>query len=175
MNSETTAAAAGQRGVLRPDPFAMKPFCGYHIADYFQHWLSFSERAKKGGRGEGEKLLPKIFHVNWFRKDAKGIFLWPGYRENARVLKWIFERTTGTSGGKSKVTPIGYVPESGSLDLTGLKISDDTMDELLRVDKEEWLGEVKRYGEFLQTLGPKLPKGLTNELQDLHKRLEASS
>jgi len=161
MNSETTAAATGQRGVLRPDPFAMKPFCGYHIGDYFNHWL------KTGTKTTPDKL-PKIFHVNWFRKSA-GKFLWPGFGENARVLKWIFERTSDDA--QAIETPIGYLPQLSGLDLSGLKIDADILKELLKVDPDEWLSEVTRYREFFSTLGNKLPDGIKKQADGLEERL----
>eukprot|EP01102_Stenamoeba_stenopodia_P019348 TRINITY_DN728_c0_g1_i1.p1 TRINITY_DN728_c0_g1~~TRINITY_DN728_c0_g1_i1.p1 ORF type:complete len:368 (+),score=79.21 TRINITY_DN728_c0_g1_i1:961-2064(+) len=170
MNSETTAAAAGKRGVLRPDPFAMKPFIGYHVGDYFNHWLSVGKNAPD------PKKLPKIFHVNWFRKNAKGGFMWPGYRENARVLKWIFDRTgnNGEASVGAKETPIGYVPDVDALDVEGLDISKDTMQELLRIDSSEWLSEVTRYEDFLNSVGSKLPAALRQELDGLRSRLNAT-
>jgi phosphoenolpyruvate carboxykinase (GTP) len=162
MNSETTAASTGQRGVLRPDPFAMKPFCGYHIGDYFNHWL------KMGGRTSADKL-PKIFHVNWFKKSS-GKFLWPGFGENARVLKWIFERTSNEA--KAQETPIGFLPAEQSLDVAGLKLDDATLAELLKVDADEWLSEVSRYREFFSTLGNKLPPGIKRQADELESRLK---
>jgi len=170
VNSETTAAAAGQRGVLRPDPFAMKPFCGYHIGDYFSHWLRIGERAQA-------EQLPKIFHVNWFRKSAGGQFLWPGFGDNSRVLKWMFERTEPGIDRKQGVveTPIGFVPAKGKLDLSGLKnIGDSEMDELFRVDPNEWLNEASKYREFYNLVGKKTPEALIKQLDKLTSRLNAS-
>jgi phosphoenolpyruvate carboxykinase (GTP) len=161
MNSETTAAATGQRGVLRPDPFAMKPFCGYHMGDYLGHWL------KIGSKTTPDKL-PKIFHVNWFRKSG-GKFLWPGFGDNARVIKWIFERIEGAA--EAQETPIGYVPELTSLDLSGLNIDASILKELLKVEPEEWLAEVTRYREFFSTLGNKLPAGIKKQVDDLEARI----
>jgi phosphoenolpyruvate carboxykinase (GTP) len=168
VNSETTAAAAGQRGVLRPDPFAMKPFCGYHIGDYFAHWLRIGERAQS-------EQLPKIFHVNWFRKSAGGQFLWPGFGENARVLKWMFERTEpGVDKTGVVETPIGYIPAKGRLELEGLKnIGDPEMDELFRVEPNEWLNEVGKYREFYNSIGKKVPETLLKQLDQLASRLNA--
>ena len=123
MASETTAAATGAVGVTRRDPMAMLPFCGYNMADYFGHWLEMGTKLKNP---------PKIFHVNWFRKGANGKFLWPGYGENVRVLKWMLDRIEGRAAATE--TPIGYVPTPGSLTLDGLNISRDTLEELLRVD-----------------------------------------
>ena len=161
MASEKTAAAAGKIGDLRRDPMAMLPFCGYHMGDYFAHWLKIGEKA-------GAKL-PKIFYVNWFRKNAEGKFLWPGYAENSRVLKWIFERCDGTA--KATDTPIGKVPAEGALDTKGLKVANDNMQELLKVDKESWKAELPLIREHFATFGDKLPKGLKDELAALEKRL----
>jgi len=163
VNSETTAAASGKRGVLRADPFAMKPFCGYHMGDYFSHWLSFTSRTQR-------EKLPKIFHVNWFRKNAQGKFLWPGFGDNIRVLKWIFERTSGE--GRAKETPIGFVPELGALDLSGLSIEHAALEELSRIDTGEWLSEASKYKEFHSTFGSKLPEGLKDQLEQLGTRLQ---
>jgi len=167
MNSETTAAAAGQRGVLRPDPFAMKPFCGYHIGDYMGHWLNV------GSHTTPEKR-PKIFHVNWFRK-AGGQFIWPGFGENARVLKWIFDRTEPNIGAKgTTTTPLGYIPEKGTLDISGLTIPGQDLDELFRVDPIDWMQEVGKYREFYNSIGKKVPEPLINQLNQLQKRVEQS-
>jgi len=144
----------------------MKPFIGYHVGDYFNHWLSVGKNAPSADK------LPKIFHVNWFRKNAKGGYMWPGYRENARVLKWIFERTSGDA--KAVTTPIGYIPDSEALDVNGLDLSKETMGELLRIDTNEWLSEVTRYEDFLNSIGPKLPSALRQELEGLRSRLNGS-
>jgi phosphoenolpyruvate carboxykinase (GTP) len=164
MSSETTAAAAGKVGALRYDPFAMLPFCGYHMGDYFGHWLEIGRRA-------GAKL-PKMYYVNWFRKDADGKFLWPGYGENSRVLKWVFERVTGTA--KAVDTPIGRLPAPGSLDLSGLKISEAAMAEVLKVDVEGWTNELPQMKEHLAKFGAKLPQGIRDELAALEQRLAAA-
>jgi phosphoenolpyruvate carboxykinase (GTP) len=165
MSSETTAAAAGAVGSLRHDPFAMLPFCGYHMGDYFAHWL------KVGASGEAAKL-PGIFCVNWFRKGADGKFLWPGYGENVRVLKWIFERVTGT--GQAVDTPIGRLPAPGALDLQGLNVAPAAIDELLRVDVEAWSAELPVMKEHYDKFEDKLPAGLREELAGLEKRLQAA-
>jgi len=165
MSSETTAAAAGTVGSLRHDPFAMLPFCGYHMGDYFAHWL------KIGAQGDAQKL-PRIFYVNWFRKGADGKFLWPGYGENSRVLKWIFERVTG--GGQAIDTPIGRVPAPGALDLQGLHIAPAALEELLRVDVEAWTAEVPIMKEHYDKFEDKLPAGLREELTGLEQRLQAA-
>jgi phosphoenolpyruvate carboxykinase (GTP) len=165
MASETTAAAAGAVGNLRRDPFAMLPFCGYNMADYWSHWLSFA------GRLEPEKL-PKIFYVNWFRKDATGKFLWPGFGENSRVLEWIFDRCAGR--GEAARTPIGWLPAKGAIDTEGLEVSDEDMAELLRVDAEEWRAEVPLIAEYYDKFGERLPRALRAELEALEERLDAS-
>jgi len=161
MASEKTAAAAGKVGELRRDPMAMLPFCGYHMGDYFAHWLKIGDKA-------GAKL-PKIFYVNWFRKDGNGMFLWPGYAENSRVLKWIFERCDGTA--KAVDSPIGKVPAEGALDTKGLKLAAEQLKELLRVDTEGWKAELPLIKEHFATFGAKMPKGLKDELAALEQRL----
>jgi phosphoenolpyruvate carboxykinase (GTP) len=161
MASETTAATTGDVGITRRDPMAMLPFCGYHMGDYFAHWLKMGE---KGGA-----KMPKIFYVNWFRKNGDGKFMWPGYAENSRVLKWIFERCDGTA--KAEDTPIGKLPAEGSLDVSGLKVSSDDLKELTKVDKEGWKAELPMIHEHFATFGTKLPKGLKDELAALEKRL----
>lgn len=162
VSSETTAAAAGEVGKLRHDPFAMLPFCGYNMGDYFAHWL------KLGSKSKAENL-PRIYYVNWFRKNAKGEWLWPGFGENSRVLKWIFERVTGA--GKAEKTPIGYVPEAGTLDLTGLNISKDVLSALLAVNSAEWQKDVAELKDYFRMFGDRLPKGISDELQALETRL----
>ena len=161
-SSEKTAAAAGTVGDVRRDPFAMLPFCGYHMGDYFKHWLDM-------GKKTDGKNLPKIFYVNWFRKTSDGKWLWPGYGENSRVLKWICERIDGT--GKAVETPIGYVPAPGAIDCTGLNVSDQDMAELLRVDINAWLQEVESIKKHYSQFGDRLPQGLRDELNALEKRL----
>ncbi len=161
-SSETTAAAAGKVGQLRRDPMAMLPFCGYNMGDYFAHYLKIG--AKAGAK------LPKIFYVNWFRQDADGHFLWPGYGENSRVLKWVFERCNGT--GKAVETPIGRLPEKGALDLTGLDVSEADMDTLLAVDVDGWLAEIPLIQEHFAKFGDRLPQGMKDELNKLEERLK---
>jgi len=165
MSSETTAAAAGATGQLRFDPFAMLPFCGYHMGDYFAHWLWV------GGRTAPEKL-PRIYHVNWFRRGADGGFLWPGYGENSRVLKWIFERVTGT--GRAVDTPIGRLPAPGALDLGGLALSAEARDELLRVDAARWLADLPLLRAHYERFGARLPAELAGEMDALEARLRAA-
>lgn len=163
VSSETTAAAAGEVGKLRHDPFAMLPFCGYNMGDYFAHWLSI-------GRKTTPEKLPKIFYVNWFRKNAKGEWLWPGFGENSRVLKWVFERVSGQGIGVK--TPIGYLPDESSLDVSGLSISKEAIHELLTVDIEGWKNEVEELKEYFKLFGENLPEEIRNELQALESRLQ---
>ena len=160
MGSETTAAATGEIGVVRRDPMAMLPFCGYHMADYWAHWLTLGQRASRP---------PTIFHVNWFRTDADGRFLWPGFGENLRVLLWILERTAGK--GKAEETPIGWVPTPDAINLDGLDVPSPRMKELLRLDKEGWEREVGGLREFFEKFGDRLPRALEEELEGLRKRL----
>jgi phosphoenolpyruvate carboxykinase (GTP) len=166
MGSELTAAAISDKiGQVRRDPFAMLPFMGYHVCDYLQHWLDI------GKATEADKL-PKIFYVNWFRKDQNGKWLWPGYGENSRVLKWIFERVSGE--GKAVQTQIGYMPTPDAIDTTGLDVSASDMEELLKVNKDEWLKEVASIKEHYAKYGEKLPKELSNQLAALEDRLTKS-
>jgi phosphoenolpyruvate carboxykinase (GTP) len=160
--SETTAAALGKAGVLRHDPFAMQPFCGYNMGDYFAHWLSMADRT------DAEKL-PKVFFVNWFRKAEDGHWLWPGYGENSRVLKWIFERVEGT--GKAVETPIGYLPTQDALDLSGLEIPEADLRTLLTVDIEGWKKELEGLAEYYDQFGDHLPAALRKRLQIIQERL----
>lgn len=160
--SETTAAALHQVGVLRRDPFAMLPFCGYHMGDYFAHWLSFTKRTSPD-------KLPKIFFVNWFRKGDKNEFLWPGFGENSRVLKWICERVEGK--GKAVETPIGYLPTPDALDLSGLKLPEGSLKKLLEVDVEGWKKEIQEIEEYFKKFGNRLPEGLVKQLNQLKSRL----
>jgi phosphoenolpyruvate carboxykinase (GTP) len=163
MGSEITAAAiSADIGKVRRDPFAMLPFCGYNICDYLQHWLDI------GGRTSADKL-PKIFYVNWFRKDENGRWLWPGFGENSRVLKWIVERISGE--GKAVQTPIGYMPSIDAIDREGLNVSNEDMAQLLKVDKAEWLKEVESIKEYYAKFGSRLPKELAAQLEALEKRL----
>ena len=158
--SETTAAASGQVGQIRRDPMAMLPFCGYHMGDYFAHWLEIPQTTTPD-------KMPLIFGVNWFRRGADGKFLWPGFGDNIRVLKWIFERTDGQADALE--TPIGWVPSA--LDVAGLDVSDAAMTELLAVDIEEWKREVASIQEFYDTFGEHLPQELWHELDRLDSRL----
>jgi phosphoenolpyruvate carboxykinase (GTP) len=162
MASETTAAAAGAVGNLRRDPFAMLPFCGYNMADYFAHWLEI------GAQADPEKL-PKIFYVNWFRKGPDGRWLWPGYGENSRVLEWVFERVTGTGGAVE--TPIGHVPAPGAIDTEGLDVSPEDMAQLLAVDAAEWRAEVPLIRDHFAVFGDRLPAELSEALGRLERAL----
>lgn len=159
ISSEMTAAAAGVIGKLRHDPFAMLPFCGYNMGDYFNHWLEM---------GQGRQT-PRIFHVNWFRKDPSGQFLWPGFGENSRVLKWIFQRCDEEA--PAKLTPIGYLPAEGSLDISGLNISQEAYNQLFEIDIEAWKKEVEELTAYFSLFGKRLPKGIENELISLQSRL----
>ena len=162
MASETTAAAAGAVGVVRRDPMAMLPFCGYHMGDYFAHWLEMGEKL-------GDKA-PKIFNVNWFRTDDDGKFIWPGYGDNMRVLMWILGRCDGSA--EAVETPIGYEPRPCDIEREGLDLSEKTVAELLSVDKELWRQEADGISEFYKKFGDKLPKELSEELETLKKNLE---
>jgi phosphoenolpyruvate carboxykinase (GTP) len=164
-SSETTAAAAGKVGQLRRDPMAMLPFCGYHMGDYFKHYLDIGETP-------GAKL-PKIFYVNWFRTDENGKFLWPGYGENSRVLKWVFERCDGASHANE--TPIGRLPSYNDLDTEGLDISKEDLERLLSVDINGWLAELPSIRKHFDQFGEHLPKGMREEVDKLEERLKKDS
>jgi phosphoenolpyruvate carboxykinase (GTP) len=161
MSSETTAAAAGQVGQLRFDPFAMLPFCGYNMADYFQHWLDMGRR--------GGAQLPKVFYVNWFRKDEGGRFLWPGFGENSRVLEWVFRRCDGE--GEVEETPLGLVPQQGQLNTEGLDIDADALAELLHVDSHALKAQLPQVKEHLAKFGDQLPAEIRTQLESLEQRL----
>ncbi len=161
--SETTSAALGKAGLMRRDPFAMLPFCGYHMGDYLAYWLSMAARTDR-------RKLPRIFFVNWFRKDEQGRWLWPGYGENSRVLKWICERVDGKAGCTQ--TPIGCLPAERSLDLSGLKLDSAGVNRLLVVDKEGWRRELDDIAAYYQHLGDRLPKRLWEELEQMRSRLD---
>jgi phosphoenolpyruvate carboxykinase (GTP) len=165
MGSEKTAAAAGTVGELRFDPFAMLPFCGYNMAGYFAHWLEV-------GRREGVQL-PKIFMVNWFRKDERGKFIWPGFGENSRVLAWIFRRCDGEA--EAAETPIGLVPAEGSIETDGLNLSSGAMEKLLKVDPDEWRVQLPQIHQHFATFGESLPAELRSQLEALERRLEKLS
>jgi phosphoenolpyruvate carboxykinase (GTP) len=160
-SSETTAANIGAEGKLRRDPFAMQPFCGYNMADYFGHWLTMGDRFGKHA--------PRIFYVNWFRKSPEGKWLWPGFGDNSRVLKWMCERIDGTAGAVE--TPIGLMPKEGDLDLTGLAIPAADLKELFRVDTDAWKAEISDIERHFGQFGNRLPARLRKQLDDLRKRL----
>ncbi|MEX2124127.1 MAG: phosphoenolpyruvate carboxykinase (GTP) [Woeseia sp.] len=159
--SETTAAASGAVGVVRRDPMAMKPFCGYNFADYWAHWLSFADKSDQ---------LPKIFHVNWFRQDAAGRFLWPGFGDNLRVLRWIIERCENRVGARE--TPVGFLPEPEGIDVRGLDVNGQTMEALLSVNVDQWKTEMKSIGEYLAGFGERLPPALLREHEEVVSALK---
>ncbi len=162
MASETTAAATGKVGVVRRDPMAMRPFCGYNVGDYFAHWLAM---------GQGRPGFPKLFHVNWFRQSDAGKYLWPGFGENLRVLQWIVGRVKGTAAAAP--SPIGDVPAEGALDLTGLDLAPGAIEELFRVDKADWLAEVADRDQFLRSFGAHTPATMLDENARLQAKIEA--
>ena len=164
LSSETTAAAVGQVGVVRRDPMAMLPFIGYHAGDYFNHWIQV-------GKDNDEAKLPRIFYVNWFRRDADGGFLWPGFGENSRVLKWVVERIDGQAAAEE--TAIGHVPAPGSLDIEGLDMTPEALAAALAVDNEEWKAELPQIQEWFEKFGDQLPTVLWTELDGLRERLGA--
>jgi phosphoenolpyruvate carboxykinase (GTP) len=160
MASETTAAATGQVGMTRRDPMAMLPFCGYNMADYWGHWLAL---------GRALQHPPAVFHVNWFRKDDAGNFLWPGFGQNVRVLRWMLDRVRGTGGVHE--TPIGLVPTAQSLDLDGLDLAPHIVAELLRVDGADWRHDWQHLGRFLEQFGDRLPAAMRAQYAALGQRL----
>jgi phosphoenolpyruvate carboxykinase (GTP) len=160
IGSETTTAAAGQVGMVRRDPMAMIPFCGYNMADYFRHWMNVGGRLKNP---------PKIFCVNWFKKDAQGMFLWPGFRENFRIIRWMMDRVKGIVPAQE--TPIGFMPNYADLDLNGLDISKEAFDKLFEINPAEWKQEIKGIESFYGQFGKRLPKELTQHLAELKSRL----
>lgn len=162
VSSEMTAAAAGTIGQLRHDPFAMLPFCGYHMGDYFAHWIAM-------GQAHEASKLPKIYSVNWFKKGRDGTFLWPGFGENSRVLKWIFERTGGK--GQAVQSPIGYLPADGAIDTSGLNINKEIMSQLFDVNRQEWAQEADHLSKYFELFGEKLPNELKEQLVKLKKRV----
>jgi phosphoenolpyruvate carboxykinase (GTP) len=159
--SETTAAATGQVGVVRRDPMAMKPFCGYNFADYWGHWLSFDKKSNQ---------LPQIFHVNWFRRDHNGRFLWPGFGENLRVMRWIIDRCEGRANAVE--TPIGYLPDVDDIDIEGLDIADVDLATLLRVDKPGWQDEMQALSDYLREYGDRVPEELELEHSKVMRALQ---
>lgn len=163
ISSETTAASTGQIGQLRHDPFAMLPFCGYHMGDYFAHWLAL-------GKAADQTKLPKIYAVNWFRKGEQGEFLWPGFGENSRVLKWIFERISGL--GKGMDSPIGILPSETGIDLSGLSLDKKAVEGLLTIEPKKWLEEVSELERYFALFGEHLPEEFKSQLQGLKERLK---
>ena len=161
MASETTAAATGAVGVVRRDPMAMLPFCGYHMGDYFKHWIEMGEKL-------GDKA-PKIFNVNWFRLDDEGNFIWPGFGDNLRVLEWIIKRCEGEVDAQE--TAIGYVPYAEDINLEGLDFSIDTLKSILEVNKDQWTKEAEGIEEFYKKFGDKLPQELRDQLNTLKANL----
>ena len=163
MGSETTAAATGKVGVVRRDPMAMLPFCGYNMGEYFGHWLDMQARIKNP---------PKVFLVNWFRKDEAGKFLWPGFGENMRVLKWIVDRARLRVGGQE--TLFGWVPKAGDLDLSGLHLPAEQVDEATHIDVDEWRAELQSHGEFFQQMGASMPRALELQRELMLARIDAT-
>ena len=164
MASETTAAATGKVGIVRRDPMAMLPFCGYNMGDYFGHWLNM-----------GKKIAnpPEIFRVNWFRLNADGKYLWPGFGENMRALRWVISRVHGETDARE--SEIGYLPYAKDIDTTGIDVSPAVMDELLSVDREGWLKAAEGQREFFRQFGDRLPQELWQENAALDKRLKAQA
>ena len=165
ISSEQTAAAEGTVGELRRDPFAMLPFAGYNMADYFGHWLDFGRRLRRSAR------VPRVFQVNWFRKGADGSFLWPGFGDNARVLEWMIGRLDGTRTAVD--SPIGSLPAAGALNVDGLEIDEEALTELFRVDPQAFAHEADDIEAFFATFGDRLPPELTRQLDLLRSRLQA--
>jgi phosphoenolpyruvate carboxykinase (GTP) len=159
--SETTAANIGAVGNLRRDPFAMLPFCGYHMGDYFSHWFAMGDRL--------DAKAPRIFYVNWFRKTPEGKWLWPGFGDNSRVLKWMCERVEGKI--QAQTTPIGLLPRKQDLDITGLDLPAGNLDELLKVDIAAWRAELPDIQAHLNKFGQRLPARLANQFHELKERL----
>ena len=160
MGSEMTAAAAGTVGKVRRDPMAMLPFCGYHMGDYFRHWIAMQRNLSE---------TPRVFSVNWFRKDAEGHFLWPGFRENMRILKWIVDRSRGRAAAKE--SPLGWVPSYDAIDWTELSFSREQWDEIMRLDKRAWRKELMEHEELFLDLHDRLPKEMVYERELLICRL----
>jgi phosphoenolpyruvate carboxykinase (GTP) len=162
MSTETTAAATGQVGVVRRDPMAMTPFCGYNMADYFGHWLATGPRIKQH---------PKIFRANWFRRDDDGKFLWPGYSENVRILKWILDRVAGK--GAAVETPIGNVPAPGAIDLDGLDVTQARLAQALAVNRDEWTSALEDLEPFYRQFGERMPRAIWEAHAETLRRLRA--
>jgi len=167
MASETTAAAVGQMGVVRRDSMAMKPFAGYNFGDYWKHWLAIGEKL-----GQKTDRLPKVFHVNWFRQDRNGRFMWPGFGENLRVLRWIADRCEGKVDATE--TPIGFLPRKHDLDISGLDMDPSALDTLLSIDAGAWRQEVDAIGKYLDEFGSRVPSQLRDELKGVAQRLNGN-
>jgi phosphoenolpyruvate carboxykinase (GTP) len=165
MGSETTAAAAGQMGIVRRDPYAMLPFIGYNMSDYFQHWLNLGQKVAD----KNPQALPKIFCVNWFRTDDNGKFVWPGYGDNMRVLKWILDRSQGQAGGVEHM--FGTTPTYGDLNWTGIEFTTEQFTQITSIDKDAWREELKLHSELFDKLAYRLPQELVATKQQLEKRL----
>ena len=163
-SSETTAAAKGAVGVLRRDPMAMLPFIGYHVGDYLQHWIDMGNKTE-------ESKLPKVFYVNWFRKSAEGKFLWPGFGDNSRVLAWMIDMLEGKAKGQE--TPVGIIPAAGELNVEGLGLAPEIVDEVTRYVAHEWADELPRLETWLDSFGQKLPQEIRTELDALTKAVQA--
>ena len=162
MASERTAAQYGKQEEIRRDPMAMLPFCGYNMGDYFAHWL-------KIGKNADDEKLPRIFYVNWFRKNKNGEFIWPGYSDNIRVLKWILERVSGSNNVVK--TPIGYLPKEDTIDVNGLFINNEELKSILSINRKEWVEEALEIENYYKNFGDTLPQELTAELNALKERL----
>jgi phosphoenolpyruvate carboxykinase (GTP) len=165
MGSETTAAAAGQMGIVRRDPYAMLPFIGYNMSDYFQHWLDLGKKVAD----KNPEALPKIFCVNWFRTDEAGNFVWPGYGDNMRVLKWILDRAKGEAGGVEHM--FGTTPNFGDLNWEGVSFTEEQFVQITSIDKDAWREELKLHTELFAKLSYRLPQELVATKEQLEKRL----
>jgi phosphoenolpyruvate carboxykinase (GTP) len=165
MGSETTAAAAGQMGVVRRDPYAMLPFIGYNMSDYFRHWLDLGHKVA----AKNPQALPKIYCVNWFRTDEAGNFVWPGYGDNMRVLKWILDRSKGAAGGSEHM--FGTTPNYGDLNWDGLDFTEQQFQQINSIDKDAWRAELKLHAELFDKLAYRLPQELVATKEQLEKRL----
>jgi len=163
ISSERTAAAEGTIGELRRDPFAMMPFCGYNMADHWSHWLSVGQNLRSSG------TVPRIFQVNWFRKGADGSFLWPGFGENSRVLEWILERVDGQVAATESA--LGLLPREGDLNIDGLGLDENAMEQLFAIDTESWLAEAASTEEFFATFDGRVPAAVTRQLEQLKAHL----
>jgi phosphoenolpyruvate carboxykinase (GTP) len=169
MGSETTAAAVGKMGVVRRDPFAMLPFCGYNMGDYFSHWLQMGEQIEAASKAAGN-TPPKFFNVNWFRRDAEGHFVWPGFGQNMRVLEWIIDRCEGRVGAKS--TPLGYVPTYNDLNWTGSDFTQAQFDSITEQNAAQWIAELDAHAELFDKIGERTPAALRARREELLQALK---